>query len=114
MFIEKMKQETIQLENVQKVEEAEVVQETEKRKKVHHGFDLNKTFYYEDEGEFHPGDGFVQETEKDKNVQPKFDSNGFTVFADGELDPNKEIQKSIIDMYKIYWPHVYGEFHPKK
>lgn len=114
MFIEKMKQETIQMENVQKVEEVEVVHETEQRKKVHYGFDLNKTFYYEDGGEFHPGDGFVQEMEKEKKVHPKFDLNGYRIFADGELDPNKEIQKGIIDMLKIYMPHYYGEFHPNK
>lgn len=85
-----MKQEAIQLENVQKAEELQVLQETKQKKKLHHGFDLNKTFYYEEGGEFHPGDGFVEEIKKEKKVQHEFD---------------KETQKVITDMLRIYMPY---------
>lgn len=100
-----MKQETIELENDQELEEVQVVQKLEQEKKVQHEFDLNKTFYYENEGEIYPGDGFVQETEKEKKVQHEFDLNSNKIyFVDGELHPDKEMQKFIVGMFRLYMP----------
>lgn len=100
-----MKQDTIQLENVDKAAELQIVQETKQKVKVQHGFDLNKTFYYEDGGEIHPGDGVVQEMKEEKKVQHEFDLNEKRFYyPDGVLHPDKGIQKVKTDMLKIYMP----------
>ncbi|XP_010425319.1 PREDICTED: uncharacterized protein LOC109124900 [Camelina sativa] len=111
-----LKQETIELEIVQNVEEVQAVQITEQKKKVHHRFDLNKTFYYEDGGEFHPGDGefhpedgVVQEMKKEEKVQHEFDLNDTRIcYGHGQLHPYKKREQVVVDMLKLLMPNSFG------
>ena len=66
------------------------------------------------EGSFSLEKDLFKKWKKEKKVQTTFDSNGFTVFLDGKLNPNKEAQQFIIDMLQIYMTDYYGEFYPKK
>ena len=66
------------------------------------------------EGSFSLEKDLFKKWKEEKKVQTTFDSNGFTVFLDGKLNPNKEAQQFIIDMLQIYMTDYYGEFYPKK
>ena len=66
------------------------------------------------EGSFSLEKDLFKKWKKEKKVQTTFDSNGFRVFLDGKLNPNKEAQQFIIDMLQIYMTDYYGEFYKKK